>query len=114
LETHFDKWIYFLKNLESFDHIPAILNEPIFQKAFETAELANLSREQYTAYEQNLLDYWGVRASVVTAREEGRQESRVETAIKMLADGLDDAAVMKYTGLSADVLASLKKPPTSR
>ena len=29
LENRFEKWIYFLKNLESFDHIPAILNEPI-------------------------------------------------------------------------------------
>ena len=35
LETHFEKLVYFLKNLESFDHIPAILNEPIFQKGFE-------------------------------------------------------------------------------
>ena len=30
LETHFDKWVYFLKHLEDFDHIPVILNEPIF------------------------------------------------------------------------------------
>jgi predicted transposase/invertase (TIGR01784 family) len=46
LKTKFDKWCYFLKNLESFDHIPSILNEPIFQKAFGTAELASLSAEQ--------------------------------------------------------------------
>ncbi len=46
LETKFDKWCYFLKNSESFDHIPNIINEPIFQKAFETAELAGLSAEQ--------------------------------------------------------------------
>lgn len=26
LKTKFDKWCYFLKNLESFDHIPNILN----------------------------------------------------------------------------------------
>ena len=68
LETHFDKWLYFLKNLESFEHIPAILNEPVFQKAFHTAELANLTHEQYTVYEQNLLDYPGVKAAMVTAR----------------------------------------------
>ena len=48
--------------------------EPIFHKAFKTAELANLNREQYSAYEQNLLDYWGVKAAVDTARDEGRVE----------------------------------------
>jgi predicted transposase/invertase (TIGR01784 family) len=46
LETHFDKWVYFLKNLESFDHIPAILNEPVFQKGFEIAELSHLTARQ--------------------------------------------------------------------
>ncbi|VFN07748.1 MAG: conserved hypothetical protein (putative transposase or invertase) [Candidatus Kentron sp. G] len=44
LETRFDRWIYFLKNLPDFDHIPAILDEPLFQKAFRIAELANLTR----------------------------------------------------------------------
>nr|VFK20424.1 MAG: conserved hypothetical protein (putative transposase or invertase) [Candidatus Kentron sp. LFY] len=82
LETHFDKWLYFLKNLESFDHIPAILDEPIFQKAFRTAELANLSHEQYTAYEENLLDYLGVKAAMVTARNEGKAEGRAEGEIE--------------------------------
>ena len=47
LVTHFDKWLYFLKNLESFNHIPAILNEPIFQKGFEIAEISHLNIEQY-------------------------------------------------------------------
>ena len=82
LESHFDKWLYFLKHLDSFDHIPAILNEAIFQKAFQIAELANLSREQYHAYEQNLLDYWGVKAAVDTARAEGHAEGRAEGLVE--------------------------------
>jgi len=110
LETHFDKWLFFIQNLENFDHIPAILNEPVFQKAFHTAELANLNHEQYTAYEQNLLDYWGVRASIVTAleegltkgREEGEKKARLETARTMLADGLPKETILKYTGLSLE------------
>jgi predicted transposase/invertase (TIGR01784 family) len=87
LETRFDKWLYFLKHLESFDHIPAILNEPIFQKAFQIAELANLSREQYSAYEQNLLDYWGVKAALETARDDGRAEGRMEGRIEGHIEG---------------------------
>jgi len=119
LETHFDKWIYFLKNLENFDDIPAILNEPIFQKAFETAKIANLSREQYTAYEENLLDYWGVKAAVDTAREEGRDEGRDEgreegreegliiAAKNMKAEGTDNRMIAKVTGLSLEEIERL-------
>jgi predicted transposase/invertase (TIGR01784 family) len=57
LETRFDKWCYFLKNLETFDNIPQILNEPIFQQAFGTAALANLTPEQRERYEQSLVQY---------------------------------------------------------
>ncbi len=113
LETHFDKWIYFLKNLESFDHIPAILNEPIFKKAFQTAELANLNQEQYTAYEKNLLDYWSAKAVVATAWEEGRAEglaegdknARLETARKLRDRGFSVAEICELTGLLAGDLS---------
>ena len=53
LETHFDKWIYFLKNLESFDHIPNILNEPIFKKGFEIARISHLEPDQYEDYQKS-------------------------------------------------------------
>jgi predicted transposase/invertase (TIGR01784 family) len=39
--------------------------------------------------------------------EKGQQQKALETARKMLADGLDSATVMKYTGLSSDELARL-------
>jgi predicted transposase/invertase (TIGR01784 family) len=127
LETHFDKWCYFLKHLENFDRIPAILNEPVFQKAFSVAELANLSREQFSAYEQNLLDYWGVKAAVDTARDEGREEGRevgreegleegikkgaeqraAATARKMLAKGYSPAEIAELTGLDPDAIGRL-------
>ncbi|OUD12309.1 Rpn family recombination-promoting nuclease/putative transposase [Thioflexithrix psekupsensis] len=104
LETHFDKWIYFLKNLETFEHIPAILNEPIFQKAFKTAELANLSQEQYSAYEKNLLDYLGVRAAMVTAKEEGRAEG---IEVGKTVGALNIAKNMKTAGMETQIIAQM-------
>jgi hypothetical protein len=57
LETLFHKRVYFFKNLENFDHIPAILNEPIFQKGFEIAELSHLTARQFDAYLKSLMGY---------------------------------------------------------
>jgi predicted transposase/invertase (TIGR01784 family) len=114
LETRFDKWVYFLKNLENFDDIPGILNEPIFQKAFATAELANLTREQYSAYEENLIDYWGTKAAVDTARDEGMRQNQAETARAMLAEGFDEDVVIKLTRISPQGLAALKKAPANQ
>ena len=71
LETHFDKWIYFLKKLEGFDEIPSILKEPIFEKAFRIAEIANMTASQYAEYQESLLTYIEVKEVVKTAELDG-------------------------------------------
>ncbi len=35
IETHFEKWLYILKNLVKIDDIPAKLQERVFKKLFE-------------------------------------------------------------------------------
>ena len=77
LVTHYDKWCYFLKMLESFDSIPQILNEPVFEKAFKTAEFAALSSAERKEYEANRLVYWELKSVIDTSREEGLAEGLV-------------------------------------
>ena len=104
LETKFDKWCYFLKNLESFDHIPNILNEPIFQKAFGTAELAGLTAEQRAIYEENLIQYWGMKSALETAVE----EREFEIAKNFISIGLDNTTIAKGTGLTVEQIEALR------
>jgi len=114
LKTHFDKWLYFLKNLSSFEHIPAILNEPLFQKAFEILEEANLNREQQEQYLKSFLNYNELKSVVDTARlkgrTEGRQEGSKETReaiARSLLDILDVETISLKTGLSLDEIKRL-------
>lgn len=46
LETHFDKWLYVLRHLNELTDRPAKLQERIFKKLFEQAEIANYSDEE--------------------------------------------------------------------
>jgi predicted transposase/invertase (TIGR01784 family) len=116
LVTHFDKWCYFLKNLENLDHMPAILNEPIFQKAFQTAQLANLSPEQRAIYDENLMQYWGFKSAINTAVEEAVEAAVettvIETSIKIAKNsimaGLTNELVRQITGLSLEQIAQLR------
>jgi predicted transposase/invertase (TIGR01784 family) len=78
LETHFDKWLYFLKNLESFDKIPDILKEEIFEEAFKVAEIAKFTSEELLEYEESLKSYRDNINVIETAKEEGREEGREE------------------------------------
>ncbi|GHS93821.1 hypothetical protein FACS1894107_12690 [Planctomycetales bacterium] len=82
LATHADKWLYFLKNLETFDHIPTILREPIFEKAFGTAEYAKYSAQQQEAYQDNLKVYRDNRNVLETAVIEGEAKGIVKGEVK--------------------------------
>lgn len=104
LKTKFDKWCYFLKNLASFDHIPSILNEPIFKKAFDTAELAGLSAEQLDKYEQSLIQYRDLKSALETAVE----ENKIEIARNAILEGFDNRIIARLTGLAAELIEKLR------
>jgi predicted transposase/invertase (TIGR01784 family) len=112
LKNHFDKWLYFLKNLENFDHIPTILKEPIFEKAFNTLEEANLTREQLEQYQKSLLTYWELKGVVDTAYDDGKAdgklEEKLEIARNLKQEGLPIEMIEKVTGLSIEEIKHLK------
>ena len=100
LETHFDKWIYFLKTLERFEEIPTILQEPIFEKAFSVAELAKMTPMQYEEYQESLLTYIEVKEVAKTAEDDGRKKEKISIAQKLKLMGLSKEQIKEATDLS--------------
>ncbi len=111
LEDHFDKWLYFLKNLNNFESIPGILNETVFTKAFKIAELANYDQEQLDRYEESLKVYRDVKGVVDSALENGEKSGEkkkaIEIAKRLKAMGLDIETISKGTGLSKEEIEQL-------
>jgi predicted transposase/invertase (TIGR01784 family) len=108
LKNQKDKWIYFLKNLESFESIPEILNEPIFQKGFELAKISNYDEKQLFEYEQSYNDYLSLKASLdysfndgrKKGKEEGKEEGIYETAKNAIVEGFPNEIIKKITKLT--------------
>ncbi|PWK26346.1 putative transposase/invertase (TIGR01784 family) [Arcicella aurantiaca] len=104
LKTHFDKWIYFLKNLDSFNDIPLILKEPIFEKAFHEAEIAAMTAPQFEQYQESLMSYIEIRevinTAIQSAENDGRKKEKYNIAKEMKKDGEPLDKIMRYTGLS--------------
>jgi predicted transposase/invertase (TIGR01784 family) len=88
LVTHFDKWLYFLKNLENFESIPEILNEEVFVQGFHIAEIANFDEKQQAEYEESLKVYRDLKGVIDTSFEEGKIEGRLEGRIEGKQEGL--------------------------
>ena len=125
LACHFEKWAYFLKHLEDFEHIPSILNEPIFQHGFEVAEVAKFTSEQYDAYLKSIAEYSEAKATLDTAfldgekqgLEKGKAEGKIEgekakaidVAKTMLTKGFDVDTIAEITQLQATEIEALKE-----
>lgn len=108
LETRFDKWLYVIKNLNKLDRIPDKLRERIFDKLFETAEIAKFSPEQIRSYEDSLKYYRDLKNSLDTAKEEGKIEGKIEVAKGLLIIGVNIDVISKSTGLTVDEIEKLR------
>ena len=123
LVTMADKWLYALKNLPRLLERPKALQERIFGKFFEVAEIGNLSKDEYAQYWESEKVYYDNDGAIRTAeakgraegRKEGREEGRAEgreeekrdSARKMKSDGMPAELIAKYTGLTVDDVNSL-------
>jgi predicted transposase/invertase (TIGR01784 family) len=108
LESHFDKWLYILKNLHKLDRLPNKLQESVFERVFEVAEIAKFSREEYISYEDSLKYYRDLKNSLVTAKEEATLVEKFETVKNSIRIGLDNDTISKITGLSKEQIEKLR------
>ena len=80
LETHFDKWLYILKNLPNLKSRPKSVQGEIFDKLFELTEIKQLTEEDMGRYRKSVADYYDVQLCMECAREEGFEEGRKSVA----------------------------------
>jgi predicted transposase/invertase (TIGR01784 family) len=116
LESHLDRWLYFLKNLENFEDIPQVLKEEVFMKGFEIAELANFDPAQMQAYEDSLKTYRDLKGVIDTSHDEGYDEGH-EIGLKegeerglhkgRKQEKIDMARLMKQKGYAAKEISEL-------
>jgi predicted transposase/invertase (TIGR01784 family) len=107
LETMFDKWMYALRNLSRLLDRPKALQDRIFEKFFNQAEIAQYNEEERREYETSVKNYRDYINTMDYAHDNGWKEANVENARKMKADGMPTELIAKYTSLSIDEIATL-------
>ena len=78
LETLFDKWLFVLRNLTRMFDRPAALQERVFNRLFESAEISKLTQKQLVEYEDSLKAYRDWKNTIHTAHDKGKAEGRQE------------------------------------
>lgn len=119
----FDKWLFVLRNLSVLMERPVELQERVFRRLFEAAEIAKFTKQQYDEYEDSLKVYrdWmntietakvrsreeGLEEGLEKGRAEGRMEERLALARKFKDSGVPIDIIAMNTGLSEEEISAL-------
>jgi hypothetical protein len=96
-----------LRHLPYLQNRPAALQERIFQKLFEAAEIARFDAEEKARYEESLKYYRDLKNVVDTSFEEGKAEKEIEVILKSHEAGLDVEIISKITGKSIEEIKKI-------
>ncbi len=107
LSSRLDKWLYFIRNLEDFQNIPAIFKDEVFAQAFEKAGIANLGQAELDRYESSLKVYRDLKGIIDTAFGEGKLEGKLEVAKALKESGVSTDIIISSTGLSKEEIERL-------
>ena len=115
LKTMYDKWLFVLHNLSRLMKRPAALQERIFTRLFDQAEIARYTPEERQDYEDSLKVYRDMKNVLDTAElkglekgiEQGASDERKKNAKAMKALGLPLETIAKVTGMSIEDIAKL-------
>lgn len=105
--------LHFLISLAAFAvslflvYRPKRLQDKIFKRLFEAAEIAKFTPEERDAYEESLKHYRDLKNVVDTSREEGIEQGIRETAKRMKAKGVPNSEISEWTGLSDEDIDEL-------
>ena len=136
LENDYEKWLFAFKNLHKLADRPDNLQEGVFKRLLEIAEVAQYDEKQQFVYKESLKDYWDLKSVIHTyfsegkeegkiegreegkiegreegkieGREEGKKEQAIKTAVTLLKNNIDLSIIFTSTGISIEELEKLK------
>ena len=81
LVTLLDKWLYAIKNLSSLMERPVALQEAVFKRLFEQAEIAAFNKEELHDYRESQKDFWDLNSVLETAEKKGDRKRQISKEV---------------------------------
>ncbi len=123
LTNMFEKWLFVLRNLSRLMERPKALQERIFTKLFETAEIAKFTKLEYDSYEESLKAYRDWKNTIDTEKkisweeghekgreegfEEGQEKKTIEMARNLKVRGIPINIIVECSGLTEEEINAL-------
>ena len=120
LVTVLDKWLYAMKNLDTLLERPKALQDAVFKRFFDQAEIANFTAEEQYDYRESQKDFWDLNNVIETAEKKGEkkgfemgektgfEKGIIESARNMIKAGIDKQTVINALNLTPEIIKELR------
>lgn len=120
LVTMYDKWMYVLKNLSRLMQRPAALQERVFTRLFEQAEISKFNTQELKMYEDSVNAYRDIVNAIRTAEKtkfaegkaegmaKGEKEAKEKIAANLLSLGVPLETIVQASDLSEEEIRNLR------
>ena len=120
LVTMYDKWMYVLKNLSRLMQRPAVLQERVFTRLFEQAEISKFNTQELKMYEDSVNAYRDIVNAIRTAEKtkfaegkaegmaKGEKEAKEKIAANLLSLGVPLETIVQASDLSEEEIRNLR------
>ena len=107
--------MYVLKNLSNLMQRPAALQERVFTRLFEQAEISKFDKQELKLYEDSVNAYRDIVNAIRTAEKtkfaegmaKGEKETKEKIAANLLALGVPIETVIQASGLSEEEVKAI-------
>ena len=91
-ETDFERWIFVLKNMNTFERMPFLAKNAVFKKLAEISDLRTLSKKDMDKYEDSIRimrdAYATYKYAIKTGLEDGRKQGLEEGMAQGIEKGM--------------------------
>lgn len=105
LVTMYDKWMYVLKNLSNLMQRPAALQERVFTRLFEQAEIAKFDNQERKQYEDSVNAYRDIVNAIRTAEKKKFAEGMAKGKAEGIAEGMAKGGKTAKVKIAANLLS---------
>ena len=96
-ETDFERWIFVLKNMNTFERMPFLAKNAVFKKLAEISDLRTLSKKDMDKYEDSIrimrdayATYkYAIKTGLEDGRKQGLEEGMAQGIEKGIAQGIE-------------------------
>ena len=92
-KTDFERWIYILKHMDTFDRMPFNAQKAVFDKLLDIADVSKLDEKERARYDEALKIYRDYYGTINSAKRQGRKEGEEKGRAEGLAEGIEKGKV---------------------